>query len=154
MNIHNYTIIYTSQALQESQYETTPTTHIYQETHNTTTPPNPTYSEDRERTKSESSESDSQSTASAIFSAPPIRAAVLKNMFPGQQSNSGVVTKTIYSGSVGSTRKCMECGMINSKMAKKCQQCKSPVQVRMYMYYNAMYMYYNAMYMYYNVHVL
>ena len=50
-------------------------------------------------------------------------------MFPGQQSNSGVVTKTIYSGSVGSTRKCMECGMINSKMAKKCQHCKSPVQV-------------------------
>lgn len=119
-----------AEALQESQYETTPTTHIYQGTHNTTTPPNPTYSEDRERTKSESSESDSQSTASAIFSAPPIRAAVLKNMFPGQQSNSGVVTKTIYSGSVGSTRKCMECGMINSKMAKKCQQCKSPVQGR------------------------
>ena len=43
--------------------------------------------------------------------------------------DSGVVTKTMFSGNLASSRKCVECGQLNSKMAKKCLQCRSPLQV-------------------------
>ena len=91
---------------------------------------------------SDNSDTDSMSPLQSSFSAPPIRTAVLKKMFPDQKSHpsvsssggstagtSGVVTKTMFTGTVGSTRKCVECDAINSKMAKKCQQCKAPLQV-------------------------
>lgn len=40
-----------------------------------------------------------------------------------------LITKTMYSGNLSSSRKCLECGQLNSKMAKKCLQCRSPLQV-------------------------
>jgi vacuolar-type H+-ATPase subunit H len=49
---------------------------------------------------------------------------------PGKAEDSGVVTKTMFSGNLASSRKCLECGQLNSKMAKKCLQCKSPLQGR------------------------
>ncbi len=95
--------------------------------------------------KSYDSDMSDNDSVSPSFSAPPIRAAVLKKMFPGQNSsqsnftgnnggsnnggNSGVLTKTVFTGTVGSTRTCLECDAINSKMAKKCQQCRAPLQV-------------------------
>ena len=47
----------------------------------------------------------------------------------GKGEDSGVVTKTMFSGNLASSRKCVECGQLNSKMAKKCLQCRSPLQV-------------------------
>lgn len=41
-----------------------------------------------------------------------------------------VLTKTVYSGNLSSSRKCQECSTLNSKMAKKCVQCRSPLQGR------------------------
>ncbi|XP_019852573.1 PREDICTED: uncharacterized protein LOC109582347 isoform X2 [Amphimedon queenslandica] len=66
------------------------------------------------------------------FSAPPIRTAALKSMFPSKstESSSSLVTKTLYSGNISSSRNCMECGGINPRKAKKCQQCKAPIQGR------------------------
>ena len=47
----------------------------------------------------------------------------------GKAEDSAVVTKTMFSGNLASSRKCVECGQLNSKMAKKCLQCRSPLQV-------------------------
>lgn len=103
-----------------------------------------TYSDNHDDTKlSDNSDNDSISPfQSSSFGAPPIRTAVLKKLFPDHQpsgsstisgsssSNSGAVTtRTVFTGTVGSTRTCLECDAINSKMAKKCQQCKAPLQV-------------------------
>eukprot|EP00731_Ephydatia_muelleri_P021460 Em0014g51a len=71
--------------------------------------------------------------SSPSFSAPPIRSAVLKSLFPGQpqkEESAQVMTKTVYSGNLMASRQCMECGQLNSKMAKKCVQCRSPLQGR------------------------
>lgn len=73
------------------------------------------------------------SPSSPTFSAPPIRSAVLKNLFsrePPKDESAQVVTKTVYSGNLMTSRQCMECGQLNSKMAKKCVQCRSPLQGR------------------------
>jgi hypothetical protein len=76
-----------------------------------------------------------ESPLSPHFSPPPIRNAALKSMFPqdsGKTEDSGVVTKTMFSGNLASSRKCIECGQLNSKMAKKCLQCRSPLQVNLF----------------------
>ena len=45
-----------------------------------------------------------------------------------QEEETQVTTKTMYSGNLSSSRRCLECGQLNSKMAKKCLQCRSPLQ--------------------------
>ena len=101
------------------------------------------YSDNNDDTKlSDNSDSDSNSPLqSSSFGAPPIRTAVLKKLFPDHQpsssstingssgSSGAVTTRTVFTGTVGSTRTCLECDAINSKMAKKCQQCRAPLQV-------------------------
>lgn len=120
---------------QGNQQSATPTfTNNYTEHHNEGRP-------------SDISDSDSNSPVQSMFAAPPIRSTVLKKMFPNQKNNGepststigtssstnndgGLVTKTMFTGTVGSTRRCVECDAINSKMGKKCQQCKAPLQVK------------------------
>lgn len=98
------------------------------------------------------------SPSSPKFAAPPIRNAVLKSLFPqskgpdsvgkatsGSGGSSGkggqqVISKATYPGggsggggaaSVGgASRKCLECGHLNTRMAKKCVKCRSHLQGR------------------------
>ena len=82
--------------------------------------------------QSDSSEdSDESPKHPTNFSAPPIRTAALKSMFPSKSddASSSLITKTLYSGNIASSRNCGECGALNSRKAKKCQQCKAPIQV-------------------------
>lgn len=79
-----------------------------------------------------SSADDTPSPNASLYSAPPIRSAVLKSMFPEQNDpnrQGGVVTKTMYSGNITASKKCADCGGINSRSAKKCQHCGIPLKV-------------------------
>ena len=87
------------------------------------------------QTQSDSSD-DSHNPDSPVYSAPPIRNAVLKNMFPNQSTSTAVVTRTVFSGNLTSSRNCQECGTLNPRKAKKCQQCRAPIQVT-YHHHNA-----------------
>ena len=72
---------------------------------------------------------------------------------PPAPGGGQVVTKTMFSGTLASSRRCQECGQLNSRMAKKCMQCRSPLQGKgchrcvqcrldMYMHVHTMYVMY------------
>jgi hypothetical protein len=85
-----------------------------------------------EHPNSESSDDSHSPELSSYLVAPPIRNAALKSMFPkgNESSSSSLVTKTIFSGNLTSSRNCQECGTLNPRKAKKCQQCRAPIQGR------------------------